>query len=131
MEFMIAEILWWFMNKESFLSGGGFFAAVLTTSCCALPFLLFSLGVSGAWIGKLRILEPYSNYFLVVAIGLVLTGFYVGRKKKREANCDADGSCATSGADRFRTILLWLSLALILLALLWPKIVEYFFGSAL
>ena len=131
MGFMIAEILWWSMNKQSLLSGGGFFAAVLTTSCCALPFLLFSLGVSGAWVGKLRVLEPYSNYFLIMAIGLVLTGFYVGQKKKREARCDTGTYCATSGADKLRTILLWLSLALILLALIWPKIVQYFFGSAL
>lgn len=131
MWFMIAEIIWCPMNKESLLSSGGFFAAILTTSCCALPFFLFSLGVSGAWVGKLRVLEPYSNYFLVMAIGFVLTGFYVGHKKRKDARCNTDGYCATSGADKLRTVLLWLSLGLISLALFWPKIVEYFFGSSL
>ena len=118
------------MNKHTLLSGGGLFAAVLTTSCCALPFLLFSLGVSGAWIGKLRGLEPYSNYFLGIAVICVALGFYVGHKKKKERDCGIDGYCETSTADRVRASLLWLSLGLILLAAFWPTIVKLFFGSS-
>ena len=31
---------------------GGLFGALAASSCCILPVVLFSLGVSGAWIGN-------------------------------------------------------------------------------
>lgn len=118
------------MNKQTFFSSGGLIAAVLTTSCCALPFLLFSMGVGGAWIGKLRVLEPYNNYFMGIALCFVAFGFYAGHKKKRSLACDLDGYCESTTADRVRSAMLWLSMMLILLAALWPNIVELFFESS-
>jgi mercuric ion transport protein len=118
------------MNRHTLFSSGGLIAAVLTTSCCALPFLLFSIGVGGAWIGKLRVLEPYSNYFMVTAVCFVALGFYAGHKRKRKLACDENGYCSTTSADRVRAAMLWMSLVLIITAALWPNIVQLFFGSS-
>jgi mercuric ion transport protein len=32
---------------------GGLLGALAASSCCVLPLVLFSIGVSGAWIGNL------------------------------------------------------------------------------
>jgi mercuric ion transport protein len=41
------------------LAAGGILAALGASSCCVLPFALFTLGVSGAWISNLTALAPY------------------------------------------------------------------------
>jgi mercuric ion transport protein len=38
---------------------GGALAALGAASCCVVPFALFALGISGAWIGNLTALAPY------------------------------------------------------------------------
>jgi mercuric ion transport protein len=38
---------------RALLAAGGILAALGATSCCVIPFTLFVLGVSGAWIGNL------------------------------------------------------------------------------
>ncbi len=117
------------MTRNTFLSSGSFIAALLASSCCALPFLLFSIGVSGAWVGTLRVFEPFANIFLGIAITLVAIGFYLSRRARSEA-CKADGICATPRATRFSNVLLYVSLLLILLSVFWPTIVKQFFGSS-
>ena len=114
------------MIKNVILSSGSFIAALLASACCALPFLLFSIGVSGAWIGSMRVFEPYANIFLGAAIVLVTLGVYFSRKARRE-NCDTDGVCATPAATRFSNTMLVISLLLILLSVFWPTIVNTFF----
>ncbi|MDH4275536.1 MAG: mercuric transporter MerT family protein, partial [Gammaproteobacteria bacterium] len=37
----------------------GGLAALLASTCCLGPLVLLLLGISGAWIGNLRFLEPY------------------------------------------------------------------------
>jgi mercuric ion transport protein len=47
-------------------------AALLASSCCLLPLALVSLGLTGAWLGTLRILQPYSPLFTTVAIAALV-----------------------------------------------------------
>jgi mercuric ion transport protein len=44
--------------------------ALLAGGCCALPLLLVSVGVTGAWMASLRGLRPYSTALLVVSASL-------------------------------------------------------------
>src|SRR5215472_16544699 len=53
--------------RQVFTAVGGLMGAVAASSCCILPLLLFSLGVSGAWIGNLTRLAPYQPYFIAIA----------------------------------------------------------------
>ncbi|MCB1719999.1 MAG: mercury transporter MerT, partial [Candidatus Competibacteraceae bacterium] len=40
-------------NKTKIVAAGGILAALAASTCCIIPLALFSLGVGGAWIGKL------------------------------------------------------------------------------
>jgi mercuric ion transport protein len=44
-------------NGRGALATGGL-AAILASTCCLGPLVLVALGVSGAWIGNLTLLEP-------------------------------------------------------------------------
>ncbi|MGH8614610.1 MAG: mercuric transporter MerT family protein, partial [Gammaproteobacteria bacterium] len=44
---------------KTLLSLGGILAAIAASSCCVLPLVLFTLGISGAWISNLTALAPY------------------------------------------------------------------------
>lgn len=103
--------------------------AVLASGCCVLPFVLFSLGISGAWMSNLRALEPYSGYFIILSLGLATAGFYAMKQKKLTQRCTTDRYCASTRADRIRSIILCASVALITLALAWPKLLPLILGS--
>jgi mercuric ion transport protein len=82
------------------LSLAGIVAAIGAASCCVIPFLLFALGVSGAWIGDLTALEPYQPIFAALSLGFIGWGAWRLRRKAKDA-C-AEGYCATDRADRSR-----------------------------
>src|ERR1044071_7676585 len=58
------------------LSVGGILGALAAASCCVVPFALFMLGVSGAWISNLTALAPYQPIFATVTLGFLGGGFY-------------------------------------------------------
>jgi mercuric ion transport protein len=71
-------------RSRTLLSAVGLLAALATSSCCLLPFVLFTLGISGAWIGNLTALAPYQPVFFMLAVALLGTGFhrvYASRKQ--------------------------------------------------
>ena len=43
---------------------GGVIAAIATSLCCIGPLVLVMLGVSGAWVANLAVLEPIRPYFV-------------------------------------------------------------------
>jgi mercuric ion transport protein len=50
------------------MAAGGMFGALAASSCCILPLVLFSLGISGAWIGNFTQLAPYQPYFIAATL---------------------------------------------------------------
>jgi mercuric ion transport protein len=112
---------------KSALAAGGIIAALGAASCCVVPFALFTLGVSGAWIGNLTALEPYQPIFAVLAAGMIGFGFYlVYRKPKADAAC-ADGSyCARPSSARVAKIGLWVAVLLVIVAIGFPRIAHFF-----
>ena len=50
------------------LAAGGMLGALAASSCCILPLALFSIGVSGAWIGNFTRLAPFQPCFVVAAL---------------------------------------------------------------
>ena len=63
-------------RQSTWLTIGGLVGAVAASSCCILPLLFFSLGLGGAWLGKLSVLAPYQPYFLGVTLILLALGHY-------------------------------------------------------
>ncbi len=100
-------------NQRNWTASIGAFGAILASSCCILPFVFLMLGVSGAWIGNLTVLEPYKDYFAVVTLGFLGVGFWqVYIKPKKQC-----AECATPRSDYVIKTVLWVSTVLVLLAL--------------
>lgn len=112
-------------NHAKWAALGGLGAAIGSTACCILPLVLFSLGISGAWIGTLTSLNQYQPLFVAVALLCFAAGFYwVYFKPKKQ--CDPDSYCAKPASNRMIKMVLWCSLALIALALAFPLIAPLF-----
>jgi len=68
-------------RTQKLVAVGGILGAVAAASCCIVPLLLFSLGVSGAWIGNLTRLAPYQPIFvaMTLAVSATATGLFGAR----------------------------------------------------
>src|SRR5215831_4295967 len=107
------------------LSIGGILAALGASSCCVIPFALFSLGVSGAWIADITALEPYQPLFIAVALACLGGGFLHLRRRSRVA-CAEGSYCARSGSDRIARIGLWMAAAIVVVAVAFPRLASLF-----
>jgi mercuric ion transport protein len=75
------------------LAVGGLFGALAASSCCILPVVLFSLGISGAWIANFTQLAPYQPAFIAATVAFLGGGYWLVYRSSRRA-CDADRACA-------------------------------------
>lgn len=101
--------------RARWIAAGGILGALAASSCCILPLVLFSLGISGAWIANFTALAPYKPYFAAATIGLLGYGYYLVYVRPKRA-C-ADGSCARSLPNRLVKSSLWIATALVAAAL--------------
>jgi hypothetical protein len=75
-------------GSGALLAGG--LAAILASTCCLGPLVLVALGLSGAWIGNLTLLEPYRPFFIAVLSWLCSLqdgGFFGQYKPVRRVKC--------------------------------------------
>jgi len=112
-------------RKARLVSAGGILAALGAASCCVVPFALFTLGISGAWISNLTALEPYQPLFAAVTFGFLGYGFYLVYRKPKVA-CAEDSYCAKPSSGRTAKIGLWTATVLVVIALGFPKLAPLF-----
>jgi len=111
-------------NKIGMLATGGL-AAILASACCIGPLLLVSIGLGGAWISNLQVLEPFKPIFLGVAL---LAMIFAYRKIFRSAaECRPGEICALPQTQYTYKIIFWLVIALILVAFAFPYVAHYFY----
>jgi mercuric ion transport protein len=108
----------------AWLSLGGVVGAVASGACCVLPFALFTVGVSGAWLGRLTALAPYQPYVIAVTLLCLAAGVVLVRRAARAACPGA--VCGRPGSLRLVRIALWLATILVAAALLFPYAVRPF-----
>jgi len=80
-------------RQQRLVVAGGFLGALAASSCCILPLVLFSLGVSGAWIGNFTQLAPYQPYFIAATIGFLGYGYWLVYRSAKLACADGE-ACA-------------------------------------
>lgn len=107
-------------TQRTILAGGSVLGALAMSSCCIVPLALFSLGITGAWIGNLASLYPYKPYFFVATAVFLGLGFYRVYRKPSTAACKGEGQCGTRLSMRITKSALWLSTVLVLAALAFP-----------
>lgn len=104
-----------FRHGPKLLATGGLIGALAASSCCILPVVLFSLGISGAWIGNFTQLAPYKPYFIAATIGLVGTGYWLVHHASKLA-CADGATCAQPLPNRIVRIVLIAATALVITA---------------
>lgn len=80
-------------HAQRWLAAAGMLGAIAASACCIAPLALFSLGVSGAWIGNLTQLAPYQPYFVATALACVACGYWLVHRA-RKADCADGAACA-------------------------------------
>jgi mercuric ion transport protein len=113
-------------GRQRLAAVGGLLGALAAASCCVVPFVLFTLGISGAWIGNLTALEPYQPIFAAITFGFLGFGFYLVYRKPKVA-CAEGSYCAKPSSGRIAKIGLWTATVLVLVGLGFPKIAPLFF----
>jgi mercuric ion transport protein len=118
-----------FKNQISMLVAGGV-AAILASACCIGPLLLVSVGLGGAWVSNLHVLEPYKPLFLGVAlIAMVLAYRKIFRPATdlKPGDCKPGQVCAMPKTRLVYKIIFGKVLALMLLTLTIPYFAHYFY----
>jgi mercuric ion transport protein len=110
-------------GSGALLVGG--LAAILASTCCLGPLVLVALGLSGAWIGNLTLLEPYRPFFIAGALGAL---FFAGRRIFRPTQaCQTGEVCAVPRTRRIYKILFGIVSVLVLVALIFPYVAKFFY----
>lgn len=110
-------------GSGALLVGG--LAAILASTCCLGPLVLVTLGLSGAWIGNLTLLEPYRPFFIA---GALVALFFAGRRIFRPApGCEPGELCAVPRTRAAYKIVFGIVSALVLIALLYPHVAKFFY----
>ena len=112
--------------RKTLCATGGMVGALAMTSCCVLPLTLFSLGVTGAWIGSLSGLYEYRWIFFVVTAGFLGGGFYLVYGRRRAVERAGQGSCGTPVSERVNKAALWTATVLAAAAISFPYLAPEF-----
>lgn len=100
-------------------------AAILASTCCLGPLVLVALGVSGAWIGNLTLLEPWRPVFIGSALVAL---FFAGRRIFRPAAACRPGEvCAIPQVRAAYKLIFWIVVALVLIAIGFPYVLPLFY----
>jgi mercuric ion transport protein len=105
------------------LAGGA--AALLASTCCIGPLVLVLLGISGAWIGNLTLLEPYRPLF----IGAALIALFVAYRRifQPDHACSPGEVCAAPQVRKTYKMIFVSVLILVLIAVTYPYIAPLFY----
>lgn len=92
---------------------GGLLASV----CCVGPLLLVLMGVGGAWLADLRVLDPIRPWLSAGALAVLAYAHYRHWRLQRMG-------CACGS--RSQTVWLWVGTVIVLAAVLSPYALPYF-----
>ena len=80
-------------RQQRLMAAGSLAGALAASSCCILPLVLFSLGVSGAWIGNFTRLAPYQPLFIAATIACLGYGYWLVYRSSKVVCADGE-ACA-------------------------------------
>jgi mercuric ion transport protein len=101
---------------QTLMAAGGLLGALAASSCCILPVVLFSLGISGAWIGNFTKLAPYQPYYLGATLLCLGTGYWLVHRASKRACAEGD-ACARPLPNRLVKAVLVVATVLVVAAL--------------
>lgn len=102
---------------------GGAFAAIAASACCLGPLVLVSLGIGGAWISNLTLLEPFRPLFIAVALACMALAYRNIYPASPAEACTPGTLCALPQTNTAYRALFWGVSFLVLVALAYPYLV--------
>lgn len=115
-------------RSQTLMTVGGILGALAVSSCCILPLVLFSLGVSGAWIGNLTRLAPYQPLIIAVTVACLGCGYWLVYRSSKVA-CASGETCARPMPSRLVRFGLILATLLVVAALGFDFLAAFFLNS--
>jgi len=114
-------------RTKSLMATAGILGAIGASACCIIPLVLFSVGISGAWISNLTAFYPYKWFVITPTLAVLAYGFYLVYRTPKVA-CDADAACARPISGRVMKTFLWMATALVATAIAFPYFAPYMLG---
>ena len=111
-------------SPEPVVLATGGVAALLAGACCFGPLVLVSVGLGGAWLANLRLLEPYRPWF--IGIALAALGFAWWRIYRPAVGCKPGEACAAPQVRRGYKVGFWIVAALLVVVFGFPYFVTLF-----
>ncbi len=115
-------------RQQKLIAAGGILGALAASSCCILPLILFSFGVSGAWIGNFTQLAPYQPYFIAATVACLGYGYWLVYRPSKTVCADGD-VCARPISSRLVKLGLILAAVLVAIALGFDFLAPLFLNS--
>lgn len=109
---------------QKLVAAAGIVGALAASSCCILPVALFSLGISGAWIGNLTQLAPYQPYFIAITLAFVGAGYWLVYRASKVV-CAHGEACARPLPNRFVRIALIAATVIVIAAWAFDYVAPY------
>jgi mercuric ion transport protein len=112
------------LNTKTTLAGG-VLAGIGASACCVGPLLLLSMGIGGAWIAHLTVLEPYRPVFIVFTV--VFLGSTFWKLYLVPQDCAVGDNCVADRTRKVQRILFWVFLPIVLFLVASPWILPIFY----
>jgi mercuric ion transport protein len=113
-------------GRQTLAATGSLLGALAASSCCIAPVVLFSLGVSGAWIGNLTMLAPYQPYFIAATAAFLGYGYWLVYRSPK-ISCSVGAACARPVSNRLTLGALVVATLLVVVALGFNLLAPYLF----
>ncbi len=112
------------MNQKQAMIAG-VLAGIGASLCCVAPLFFVSLGLGGAWLANLTILEPVRPLFIILTLAFVGFAFY--RLYLTPNECKPGTACANEETQNKQRIIYWLVTLPLLGLLAFPLIAPLFY----
>lgn len=95
---------------------GGILAAVGASACCLVPLVLVSVGIGGAWVSSITMLEPLQPVLLMLTVAC----FAIAYQRLFRTACAAGEMCVAPAIQRRQRIFFWGAASMVLPLVTFP-----------
>jgi mercuric ion transport protein len=108
---------------------GGLLAAFAASVCCLGPLVLVSLGVGGAWISNLTLLEPFRPFFIGIALLCMILAYRKIFRAPAAQACAPGTLCASPKTNTAYRLMFYAVSLLVLIALAYPYLLTLYLSE--
>jgi mercuric ion transport protein len=112
------------MNQKQAMIAG-ILTGIGASLCCVAPLLFVGLGMGGAWLANLTVLEPLRPLFIIATLGFIGFAFYQLYLASKE--CGPNKRCTNEETQIKQRTLFWLVTVPLLGLLAFPWFAPLFY----